>query len=214
MWCAHDDQWEQNCIEKLLEALLKNPESGLAFSGIKLIDENENLISEKSFSNHDNPNNWSQFKTALKSVSPSRGKPKMNYAMYGLFRSSSLESFVGYIRDMAMWDRIFVIMLSLYTPFTYDDEYLYIRTIQKTKANIRYTTDNYALEVKNNIFWRVKMLKVLFVLIITCKLISFKLKLVSPIIIVIYAWSNTRNVLGKFRKKWKNKIRLIKKFKI
>lgn len=183
MWAAYDDLWDRQCLSALVAELLPHPEAGLAHSGLVLMDETGQVLSEKKFLDEDNPNHWSCTDTALRCVSPARGRPKLNFAMYGLFRTETLRRAIPYVCDVAMWDRLFVVLVAMITSFRYCSRPLYMRTLQNTRADERYVEDAYARQVRANRWWRAKTVVDLAAMLLRCPHIPINRKLVVPKIV-------------------------------
>ena len=201
MWAAYDDLWDPHCLSLLVEELINWPEAGLAHSGIALIDESEQLLSVEAFPTDDNPNCWSCIELATKCVRPARGTPKLNYAMYGLFRSSVLRLAIKYVCDGAMWDRLFVILVAMIAPFRYRREPLYHRTLQDTRADERYLDDTYALQVRTGIGWRYRVTLNLSKVLISCPSIPLWRKFLIPLLVWSFAKNQWKKIISAPKKR-------------
>jgi glycosyltransferase involved in cell wall biosynthesis len=184
MWAAYDDLWHPQCVSLLVRELTAHPEAGLAHSAVVLVDDTGARMAEDHFPPTDNPNHWSCTETATRCVSSTR--PKLNYAMYGLFRTDVVRKAVPYARDVPVWDRLFVVLLAMMTPFRYCDAPLYLRTLQDTRANERYPEDGYAKQTRSNQWWRAQAVVNLGRLLIVCPHIPTSRKLAIPRLLYIF----------------------------
>lgn len=183
MWAAYDDLWDRRCLSALADELLSHSEAGLAHSGVALLDDTGQVLSENSFTEEDNPNHWSCTETALRCVGPARGRPKLNFAMYGLFRTDMLRKTIPSARDVAMWDRLFVVLIAMIAPFRYCSQPLYMRTLQDTRADERYVEDAYSRQVRASQWWRAKTVANLAAMLLFCPHIPLGRKFEIPKIV-------------------------------
>lgn len=201
MWAAHDDLWDPRCLSYLEKELSEWPEAGLAHSGVALLDDTGQLLAENAFPEDDNPNHWSCLDAALRCVSPARGRPKLNFAMYGLFRSAVLRETIPYVRDTAMWDRLFVVLMAMVAPFRYRPEPLYKRTLQDTRADERYLDDAYSRQVRASQWWRIRVIRDLVGMLWSCPAVPWARKLASPKVIWHFALNQWRKKKDPARKR-------------
>lgn len=202
MWAAHDDLWDKHCVTHLAEELQNNPQAGLAFSGITLLDDTGRILSVNAFPTTDDPNCWTCTETALRCASPARGRPKLNYAMYGLFRAGELRKIIFWVRDVAMWDRVFVILAAMAFPFRYCPEPLYQRTLQDQRADERYMDDNYSRQVRENQWWRGATVRHLAMMLTMCPRIPLLRKFFVPFLLWRFGvsqWRKRKDVSKKRR---------------
>ncbi len=204
MWAASDDRWHPEYISKLVQILI-NSNNILAFSGLSYFDKNQNFISSRYLSKKMEKKLCSSIHLPILCVSPSGGKSqKLNFAMYGLFKTSALQYVEPYIPSFAMWDRHLVIILSFIGTFAYTPFIGYYRTLHKSMATDRHPNDTYSIQIKNNSFWRISNAISLFMIIVKIDKISLRKKIFSLFIVAKFLYHQLKTVI---KRKIKRKIK-------
>ena len=204
MCAASDDRWHPEYISKLVQ-ILENSNAVLSFSGLSYFDKNQNLISSRHLSKNIRNKIYSSIHLPILCVSPSGGKSqKLNFAMYGLFKTSALKYIEPYIPSFAMWDRHLVIIMSFIGTFAYTPFIGYYRTLHNSMATDRHPNDTYAIQIKNNNFWRISNCISLLKIIIKIDRISLWKKVFSLFIVAKFLYHQLNTVI---KRKLKKKIK-------
>ena len=136
MWAADDDEWEPNFISFLLDFLIRNTDIAVVMSGMKRIDDFNNvvdIIRYKELSNQD----YSQFKLSIFAA----GHDIIAYYIYGLFRTTEAKKFYFNIDNSYGKDVIIACELVLSTKLGYIDELLFINHIHPEGVAKRYSQE-------------------------------------------------------------------------
>ena len=105
-WIAHDDIWAPRFLEVCADALDGNPDSPVAFTSVRVIDNNGDLIEDFSVPHQfDSP----AIKTRVRDIVSLRHRA---YAAYGLFRTSVLRQ-IPILQPYVDSDRVFLLRLAL-----------------------------------------------------------------------------------------------------
>ena len=133
MWAADDDSWLPEFVETLIVELQNHPDAGVAMSAVDLVKEDGQLIQTIRFCGRYNPNTSSY----LHMLRGATSFEKLNYYIYGMYRTSLLKRATAKFADVPGSDRLFVCHLSLGVRFRYVDRVLHLRTMQQLPTHVR-----------------------------------------------------------------------------
>jgi glycosyltransferase involved in cell wall biosynthesis len=133
-WASCDDFWHPRFVAKQVALLEAAPQAGLAMSSVARVYDDLTPLDTLRFSGPLDPSRLSHWRVAMNCASGVR----YHVGVYGLWRLEFLRRvFRGYPLFFAS-DRLFMCGVALVTRFTYVDEPLYVRTVQRASIARRY----------------------------------------------------------------------------
>lgn len=176
MWAADDDTWDASFIEKLISKLELRTECDIAFCSVRRIREDGTVFDVIDFSDKDRPDTKSYLELALAITTPL----KYNVFIYGLFRSTFLKKllFQG-IPELYVFDRLFILHVSLATKFVYVDEVLFTKKLRDVPENIRRP------EEKRNQKSYFPTLLYMWPFILKSRVVPFRRKIFTPLLFAV-----------------------------
>jgi len=154
MWVADDDWWNEKYIEKLVDALDKNPDYGVAQSSFDRILTDGSFYERVLFVGDNNITGQGYYEVLKKFLIVGFG---MNHYIYGIFRRGLLAKFVEKpLWECLSWERVFMSEVALSTNFYSVEEvlrYSGVRRNKKARPKISYHSLRYSGDKKRPIFF-------------------------------------------------------------
>lgn len=133
MWAADDDVWLPEFVEVLAAELDAHSDASVAMSAVDLVSVDGRPIQTIRFSGRYDPNTSSH----LRLLQGATTLGKLNFYIYGLYRTAFLRRAMQTFADVPGLDRVFVCQLALATRFRYVDRVLHQRTVHERPTHAR-----------------------------------------------------------------------------
>ena len=186
MWAADDDQWRPEFVEALVSELEAHPEAAAAMSAVDLVTEEGAPIQTIRFTGRYDPNT-SSYARMLRSATTFQ---KLNFYLYGLYRTDVLRRAMRTFADVPGPDRLFVCQLALGVRLRQVDRVLHLRTIHRRPTHLRLPEERFNA-LKRDRWADLRVLRALAWSLSRSEIIPWQRKLLLP-----YAmWRYTRLLL-------------------